>query len=195
MSETPVDLANYSPGNFDRGRSAVVEVLWRFVSALVFQSAIVPSYALKRVVLRAFGAKVGEGVVIKPRVSITLPWKVTLGDHVWIGEGAWLDSLAEVRIDAHACISQRAYLCTGNHDYRSRRFDLRVEPIVVGRGAWVAAGAVIGPGVTIGDGAVLGLGSVAATDLEPFVIYRGNPAVRVRDRKMRAAPDDERVDP
>ncbi len=193
MSETPVDLANYSPGNFDRGRSAVIEVVWRFVSALVFQSALVPSYSFKRVVLRLFGAKVGEGVVIKPRVSITLPWKIALGDHVWIGEDAWLDSLAEIRVESHSCISQRAYLCTGNHDYRSRRFDLRVEPIVVGRGAWIAAGAIVGPGVTVGEGAVLGLGSVTASDLEPFVIYHGNPAVRVRDREMRPSSHDDRV--
>jgi putative colanic acid biosynthesis acetyltransferase WcaF len=190
MSESPVDLSNYSVGNFDRGRSAGVEYLWRFVSAIVFQSSLVPFYGLKRAILRMFGARVGRGVIVKPRVSITLPWKLDLGDHCWIGEEAFLDSLDEIKIGSHACVSQRVYLCTGNHDYRSRRFDLRVQPILVGDGAWVAAGAIVGPGVTLGAGAVLGLGAVATGDLEPFAVYSGNPAVRVRDRAMRSAPGE-----
>jgi putative colanic acid biosynthesis acetyltransferase WcaF len=192
MPDSPVDLSNYSAGNFDRGRAAVVEYLWRFVSAIVFQSSLVPFYGLKRAILSLFGARVGRGVIIKPRVSITLPWKLDLGNHCWIGEDAWLDSLDEIRIGSHACISQHVYLCTGNHDYRSRRFDLRVQPILVGDGAWVAAGAIVGPGVTIGAGAVLGLGAVATGDLEPLGIYSGNPAVKVKEREMRSSPSEGR---
>jgi putative colanic acid biosynthesis acetyltransferase WcaF len=132
--------------------------------------------------LRLFGARVGKGVLIKPRVTITFPWRLQLGDHVWIGEEVRLETLAEIRIGSHACVSQRAFLCTGNHDFRSRTFDLRTEPIEVGAGVWVAAGAIVAPGVKIGPGAVLGLGSVATSDLEADGIYGGNPAVRTGTR-------------
>ena len=178
----PHDLSRYSVGNFERGRPAWMELLWRIVMGVVFQSPFVPSYAVKRWLLRRFGARVGDGVCIKPRVTITLPWKVELGEHVWIGEGAWLDSLAPIRIGPHAVVSQGVYLCTGNHDFRRPDFALRVEPIELGRASWVTAGSVVGPGVRIGEGAILGLGSVTTADLEPLGIYRGNPAVRVGTR-------------
>jgi putative colanic acid biosynthesis acetyltransferase WcaF len=182
MTDTFVDLSRFSAGNFDRGRCACVEVLWRVVSALVFQCPLVPFYGLKRTLLRRFGAKIGTGVIIKPRVTITFPWRLEIGDHSWIGEDVWLDSLAQVTIGHDVCISQGAYLCTGNHDYRSKTFDLVAKPIVVGAGGWIAAKAVVGPGVIVGTGAVLSLGSVATADLEEFGIYRGNPAEKIGHR-------------
>ena len=39
-----------------------------------------------------------KGLVIKNNVNIKLPWKLTLGNDVWLGENAWIDNLAEVII-------------------------------------------------------------------------------------------------
>lgn len=137
---------------------------------------------LKRVVLRAFGAKIGLGVVIKPQVKITFPWKLEVGDFVWLGEECWLLNLDRIVIGSHVCISQRAFLCTGNHNYRVPTFDLIVKPILVEDGAWVGAGSWVAPGVTIRSHAILTAGSVATGNLETFGIYQGNPAVRVKQR-------------
>jgi putative colanic acid biosynthesis acetyltransferase WcaF len=41
---------------------------------------------------------------------------------------------------------------------------------------------MVAPGVQVFEGAVLGLGAVATRDLEPWTVYSGNPAQRVRDR-------------
>jgi putative colanic acid biosynthesis acetyltransferase WcaF len=131
---------------------------------------------VKAAVLRWFGARVGRGVVIKPGVKITFPWKLTLGNHVWLGEENWLLNLAPITIGDNVCISQRALLCTGNHDYTSPGFDLMTGPIVVEGGAWIGAGAIVGPGVTVGAHAVLTAGSVATSDLEPGGVYQRNPA-------------------
>jgi putative colanic acid biosynthesis acetyltransferase WcaF len=38
------------------------------------------------------------------------------------------------------------------------------------------------PGINIGEGAVLGLGAVATRDLEPWAVYAGSPAVKVKER-------------
>src|SRR6202012_6092267 len=101
---------------------------------------------LKCAVLRAFGAKVRRGVVIKPHVKITFPWKLWLGDNVWLGEECWLLNLDQIVIADNVCISQRAFLCTGNHNYKWPTFDLMVRPIRVEAGAWIGANALVGPG-------------------------------------------------
>src|SRR5437899_2499166 len=111
MTGSLPDLSFYSSASFDRGRNIFIEIVWRITSALIFQSSWIPFYGLKRFLLSSFGAKVGNGVLIKPRVTITLPWRVTLGNHVWIGEGVWLDSLDEIHLADNVCISQLAYLC------------------------------------------------------------------------------------
>ena len=154
------------------------------VRCLFFMSAFPLPSAWRVFWLRRFGAKIGRGVIIRSRVNIHFPWRLKVGDHVWLGEECWLLSLAPIVIESHVCISQRAFLCTGNHDYKSPTFDLVVKPIRVETGAWIGASALIGPGVTVGSHAVLTAGSVATDDLQPFGIYRGNPAVFVKQRTI-----------
>jgi len=181
-----LDLSGFSTGDFDRGAGPVKEGLWILASHLLFRLCPLKLSGLKSAVLRAFGAKVGRGAVIKPRVTITFPWKLTLGDHVWLGEECWLLNLAPITIESHVCISQRAFLCTGNHDYKSPAFDLITRAINVKQGAWIGAATFVGPGVTVGNHAVLAAGSVATAHLQEFGIYRGNPAVLVKQRDISA---------
>lgn len=183
-----VDLSAFSTGGFDRGAGPFKEALWLVVSRVLFQWCPFCLSPLKRAVLRLFGASVGRGVVIKPEVKITFPWKLVVGDHAWLGEECWLLDLAPITIGNHACISQRAFLCTGNHNYTSPAFDLVTKPIQIGQGAWIGANAFVGPGVAVGTHAVLAAASVATKDLEPHGIYQGNPAVRVKQRQIKEKP-------
>jgi putative colanic acid biosynthesis acetyltransferase WcaF len=177
-----VGLSRYSPGNFDRGAGRLKEALWLIVSLLLFRLCPFSFSALKRAVLRAFGARIGRNVTVKPQVKITFPWKLTVGDHVWLGEECWLLNLERITIGSNVCISQRAFLCTGNHNYQLPAFNLITQPVTVEDGAWIGAGAWVGPGVNVGNHAVLSAGSVATKNLEPGGIYRGNPAVRIKSR-------------
>ena len=178
----PVDLSGYTVGRFDRGAGVVKEGLWLVVSLVLFRLCPFSFSALKRAVLRAFGASIGRNVTIKPQVKITFPWKLTVGDHVWLGEECWLLNLERVTIGSHVAISQRSFLCTGSHDFKRATFDLITRPITLEDGVWLGAGSWIGPGVTIGSHAVLTAGSVAAKNLAPHGIYRGNPATLVKQR-------------
>ena len=181
--QTAPDLSTYSTG-FSRGRPAVLEALWLLVQ-WGFVSSWIPGSAHRRILLKLFGAKIGKGAVIKPGVRVKFPWRLRVGADAWIGEGVWIDNLAEVSVEANAVLSQGAYLCTGSHDWTSPGFDLITKPIAVKSGAWVAARATIGPGVTIGEGAVLGLGSTTSGDLDPWTIYGGSPAIIIKKRVMR----------
>src|ERR1035437_4710562 len=121
------DLSAYSVRDFDRGASKWREALWLLVSLILFRLCPVSLSSLKCSVLRAFGARIGVGVTLKPQVKITFPWKLTIGDHVWLGEECWLLNLEQITIGSNVCISQRAFLCTGSHNFKSPTFDLIVK--------------------------------------------------------------------
>ena len=175
-----IKLASYTTGGFQRGASTLQEAAWWAVRALFFLTPIPWPSALRVALLRAFGARVGQGVVIRGQVNITFPWRLTVGDYVWIGEETLILSLAPVTIESNCCISQRAFLCTGSHDFSSPEFSLKTEPVTIREGSWVAASAFIGPGVSVGPGSMVAAGSVAARDVPPRVIVRGNPAEIVK---------------
>jgi putative colanic acid biosynthesis acetyltransferase WcaF len=113
---------------------------------------------------------------------VKYPWRLAIGDHVWIGEDAWIDNLENVTISSHACLSQGVYLCTGNHDWKTPTFDYRLGGISIGQGAWVGAKSVVCPGVQVKDYAILTAGSVATRSLRASQVYCGNPATYVKDR-------------
>jgi putative colanic acid biosynthesis acetyltransferase WcaF len=146
------------------------------VSLLVFESGWVPLTRPKRWLLRLFGASVGRGLVIKPHVWIKYPWRLAVDDHCWIGQGVWIDNLADVRLGSHVCISQQVYICTGGHDYRKETFDLIARPVEVGNGAWLGARALVLGGATVGPNAVVAAGSVVTKDVAPAAIVAGQSA-------------------
>ena len=190
-----VDLSSYSATRFDRGAGKTRELVWLIVSLVLFRLCPFSLSPLKRAVLRLFGARIGIGVTIKPQVKITFPWKLTIGDHVWLGEECWLLNLERIVIGNNVCISQRAFLCTGSHNYKSPTFDLIVKPITLADGCWVGASAWVGPGVTVGTHAVLTAGSVATKALEPWGIYRGNPAVSIKQRVISSEESSNNIPP
>ena len=169
-------LDQFDNGVFDRGVYAPKEALWWVVRSLFFAPWFPVPSALKVLALRAFGASVGRGVVIRSRVNVTFPWRLTLGDHVWIGDEVMILSLAPVTISSHVCISQRAFLCTGSHRFDRDSFDLVTKPIVIGEGCWVAANAFIAPGVTLGAGTRCAAGAVVLKSTGPNELLAGNPA-------------------
>ncbi len=126
------------------------------------------------------------GVNIKPCVNVKYPWLLEIGNYTWIGENVWIDNLAKVKIGSNVCISQGAMLLCGNHNYKMSTFDLMIGNITIEDGSWVGAQTVVCPGVTVHSHAVLGVGSVANHDLDAFGIYQGNPAVKIRERTIKA---------
>lgn len=150
-----IDLTKFNNEHFSRGVPKWKEALWWACRSLCFAPWFPIPSPIKVAVLRLFGAKVGSGVVIRSRVNITFPWKLEIGDHVWIGDEVLILSLDRVTIGSNVCISQRAFLCTGSHDFRKESFDLITEPIVIGDGCWIAACAFVGPGAEIPAGTMV----------------------------------------
>ncbi len=187
-----VDLSLSDNRGYDPGRPFWYRTVWLLVEAATLLNPVFVSYGLKARVLRAFGAAIGRNVIIKPGIHIKYPWHLSVGDNVWLGERAWIDNFVAVTIGDNSCLSQGAYLCTGNHDWSDPGMGLVVRPITIEQGAWVGAFARIGPGVTVGDEAIVALGSVLLADAAPLGVYRGNPAVWIRERTIRDDPGPPR---
>lgn len=172
------DNSWYNPGN------PLKRALWYVTNVIYFKSRMFPFSGLKVLILRLFGAKVGHGVVIKPAVNIKFPWKLTIGHHTWIGEGVWIDNLAQVSIGPNSCLSQGSMLLCGNHNYAKTTFDLMTGRIILEDGVWIGAHAIVCPGVTCSSHSILTVKSVANKNLDPYGIYQGNPAAKIKERKI-----------
>ena len=159
-------LQGFTGRGYDRGRNAMWQVAWVGCQSLLFKRAWMPSRA-RVALLRAFGAKIGDGVNIRNNVTIHWPWKLEIGDHSWIGVGVWILNLEPVTIGHDTCISQQVLLCTGSHDRHSPTFEFDNAPIVIGNGVWVAARATVLRGITIGDEAMIGATALVRRDVSP----------------------------
>lgn len=180
-----VDLSRPDNRELVRGAPLWVEALWYFLALPLLRSHLITSSWFRCRLLCLFGAKIGRGVYVKPGLRVKFPWYLEIGEHSWLGEDLWIDNLAHVKIEQHCCLSQAAYLCTGNHDWSSVNMRLIRKPITCKRGSWVGAKAIIGPGVVVGAGAVICTGAVVTGSVPDMEVYAGNPAQFVRCRQLR----------
>lgn len=145
--------------------------------------------------LRAFGAKLGAGCKIYPKTKIWAPWNLVCEDLVALADDAEIYNPSPIYFGSHAIVSQGAYVCGATHLYNEPEFRLVSFEMRIGAYAWICARAMVSPGVNVGEGAILGLGSVATKDLEPFGIYVGVPARKVKERERSAIPGKENAGP
>jgi putative colanic acid biosynthesis acetyltransferase WcaF len=188
MKRQETRLAQFDNRTYQSGRPRWFQALWFFLGAPIFQLKIIPFSGFRYALLRLFGAHLGEGLVIRPGVKVKYPWRLTVGNFSWLGEDCWIDNVADVFLGDNVCLSQGAYLCTGNHDWADRRFRLTAAPISVENGAWIGARAVLGPGVNVHVCGIVTLGSVAVRDVPSYEIYSGNPASFLRRRVFHHDP-------
>lgn len=160
---------------------------WWIVQALIVKPLPQICYPIRRFLLRAFGAKIGQGVLIRPGVEITFPWKVSIGDNTWIGDDVTLYSLGPITIGANTVISQKSYICAADHDYTHTSFPIRERAVQIGAQVWIGADVWVGPGVTVADGAVVGARSSVINDLPEAMVCVGTPCKPLKPRVMRPA--------
>ncbi len=179
-----VSLRNFEHSYKNR-RSLLIRLIWMIVNRIFFVTYFPWPSGIKCVILRVFGAKAGRDLVIKPNVNIKYPWNLQIGDYTWIGEAVWIDSLGKVSLGSNVCLSQGCMIETGNHDWNDPAFRLIVSDVFVEDGAWAAARSLLLPGSRLATHSVLAAGGVLGGSTEPFSIYAGNPAIKVRSRNRK----------
>ncbi|KKM87204.1 hypothetical protein LCGC14_1271270 [marine sediment metagenome] len=181
--ESNVSLGKFDPNlGLDRGAGRLKEILWYVMKVLFFLTALPYPNGFKVWLLKKFGAKVGNGVVLKPRINIHFPWKLVIGNHVWIGEEAFLLNFEKLCIGNNVCISQRSFLCGGNHDYRISNMPYRNGPITIKDGCWIGACCFVGPGVTIDEDTVITVGSIITSDIGRAMVVTQPPQFNSKPR-------------
>ena len=85
-------------------------------------------------------------------------------------------------LGANTVVSQRSYLCTGTHDYKSHGFDITAHKIIIGDKCWLATDVYVAPGIIINDGTVVGARSSVFNDVPSGKICIGSPAIVIKDR-------------
>jgi putative colanic acid biosynthesis acetyltransferase WcaF len=162
------------------GRAA--RLLWNITSMLLYRPSPRPFHAWRRLILRAFGARIGHGAHPYPLATIWAPWNLVMDDDSCIADHVDCYSVAEIHIGRGATVSQYSYLCAASHDFDRAGLPLVAAPITIGAGAWVAADCFIGPGVHIGDNAVVGARSTVVRSVGAGDVVAGSPPRLLRKR-------------
>lgn len=159
--------------------------VWHIVWLLLFRFSPRPLHAWRNVLLRLFGASLGQHVHIYPSVRIWAPWNLTVGNFVGVGDGTNIYCMDRIEIGDYTVVSQGTHLCAGSHDFNSANFQLITAPIVIGSRVWLCADAFVGLGVSIAEGSVIGArGVVAKSITEPWCVWAGMPVkkIGIRDK-------------
>ncbi len=179
------DLKTFKLPKGFRGKSKFFVQFWWIVQGTFFRFSPQFMYSWRRLILRFFGAKIGNNVLIRPTVKILYPWKLTIGDWSWIGDEVNLYNMTNINIGENCVISQKSYLCSASHDHTKSSFDIFTKSIDIKDEVWIASDVFIAPGITIGHGTVVGFRSTVNKDLPPKMICYGNPAKPIKLRHVK----------
>ena len=158
-------------------------ISWNIFWLLLYRPSPRPFHAWRALLLRLHGARLGPHCHFYPASKVWAPWNLICADQVTAADHAEIYNPAPITLGSHAILSQGAFLCGATHDYDDPAFPLLAFAMHIGPYSWICARASVSPGVNVGDGAVLGLGSVATRDLDPWTIYSGIPAVKIKTRR------------
>ncbi len=189
MALQPLDASRSNPsagGPSFSLSNRVLRGIWNLTWLLLASWTPPPLKPWRRLLLKLFGAKLGAGTDVRGSARVWYPPHLHMGDHAVLGPRVHCYNMAPIHLGPGALVAQGAYLCAGTHDITSPVFQLTTRPITIEAKAWIAAEAFVGPGVVVGEGAVLGARGVAFKSLEPWGVYAGNPAQRIKTRVLRA---------
>jgi acetyltransferase-like isoleucine patch superfamily enzyme len=123
---------------------------------------------------------------MRENAKILMPEKLVCGEHVWIGEHAYVDASGGLTIGDHATIGVGVYVWThtsvlANLKQANVPGGMQVirRPTVIGARCYIVGHSVLNPGVTLGDGAMVLPMSVVTRDVAAGAIVAGAPAAPI----------------
>lgn len=140
-------------------------------------------FALRPLLYRACGYRVGAGAAIQGGVRFFHVGRLEVGEGTRINRGVYLDNRGGIAIGAQVSIAHDARIYTMGHDVHADDFATKARPVRIDDHAVVFAGAMLMPGVHLGRGAVVMAGAVVTQDVPERRIVGGNPARDLGERR------------
>jgi putative colanic acid biosynthesis acetyltransferase WcaF len=165
----------------------LARVAWGVVYLLLFRFSPTPCFGWRRLLLRAFGARIARTAKVYPSARIWAPWNLTMEAGAVVGPEVYCYSVGPIELGVDSTTSYRTFLCTASHDIHDPARPLVIGRIRLERGAYLFADAFIGMNVTVGEAAVVAARAVVVRDVGPYDVVAGNPARVVGRRRLPGA--------
>lgn len=140
----------------------------------------VPFLRLRGWLARLFLRECGSGFSIGRNVTLYNPSRIRIGNNVYIAYGCWFMAGETITIEDEVMFGPYCVVVSGEHvrSSGSYRNDFAIlEPIHIGKGAWMSSHITITSGAQVGSGVLVAANSVVLGSLPPNVLAAGQPAV------------------
>jgi acetyltransferase-like isoleucine patch superfamily enzyme len=145
----------------------------------------IPLHSIRNTCYRLAGIKIGKGSTIHLGANFFQPKGISIGEDTIIGNHAFLDGRAPLKIGNHVDIASEVMIYNSKHDINNEEFRPVEEPVEIGDYVFIGPRVTIQPGVKIGDGAIVAAGAVVTKDVPSGKIVGGIPAKEIGERKMK----------
>jgi len=160
-----------------RGGNALFLLVWTWFFAWL---PLIVGKWWRRLFLKLVLQRCGRDLHVSTGVHIEYPWRISVGDHVWIGRECQLAGMGGITIGNYVMLAFQTALQSAGHEIGGggpmRMQSIVKAPIIIGDDVWLGARSMVRYGVTIGDGAIVGMGAVVVKDVPPRTIVGGVPA-------------------
>lgn len=144
----------------------------------------VPFHHFRRLCYRLAGVKIGRGSAVHMWCNFFQPKGVMIGEDTIIGDHAFLDGRAPLKIGDHVDIASEVLIYNSEHNIHSENMEVQEEPITIEDYVFIGPRAIILPGVTVGKGAVIAAGAVVTHDVPSGKVVGGVPAREIMERGL-----------
>jgi acetyltransferase-like isoleucine patch superfamily enzyme len=163
----------------------------------------------------------GKNVIIGKTVRIRYPELVSIGDNCIIDDFTYISTQLEmednihisagckliggpkckVTMQSYSTFSPNVVIAAGSDDYiggiatpmvpEEVKGNVSYGEVIIARHSIIGAGSVVLPNVVFGEGAAVGALSLVKSDLEPWSLYAGVPAKKIKNRNKNQILDFE----
>lgn len=136
-------------------------------------------------------AECGKDVYIG-RGSTFIYKNVYLGSNISIGANTnFICGIAKIIIQDNVMFGPHVSIITGSHRMDiigkymidiKEKLPENDQDVIINEDVWIGANVMILKGVHIGRGSIIAAGSIITKDVDPYSIYAGIPAKKIRER-------------
>lgn len=140
---------------------------------------------------------IGDHNAIDPFFYCSVPLEIGSYVHISSNVSVIGGEQSHLRLDDFSFVATGSRLICGSEDFTAdtlmspvipeNMHICKYAPIVFEKYSGVGANCVVLPGVTLAEGSVVGAGSVVTKSTEPWGVYVGSPARKVKTRKHKNA--------